>query len=567
MPQSSFKELPFKLNVGMDSYDTGIAEQTLKLQELKNLYPKDNRLFTQRKQKLFQTITDNDPRRIVSFAYYVLDDQPVISLYALGMDHLYQWNTEDQTFNLMTATGGGTYTNDIRTYDPFASMQWEGVVYVTRLRQEILKLQNNIVYDNIDTTVAADTHNLTARYMINAAGHMMLGYTNEGDLNQAVKIRWSDLNAPEDFRSTSLLGGESDSFEFPAENGFISGLTSQRGFTNVYLFNSIWRGRYTPGRTISGVLAPFTFDELFPGLGAVYHYSVAQVKDVDYFIGQDNVYKLDGLNPVEIGDEIWNFFESSHNNLAFGDSVYAHVNERDNEISWLYATNIVGKTYWSIVYNYKEQKWSNRDPQNMFSAFRPSITLKSFYVIDDFDFATYGGIDTFDGESPAGGGETTTYIDGDWQFKILPFRGIFGGELTADIEHGTIYEDVEEFAMFDDTAMACEFETYEFDVNSFFGTKEIDAMKLLIKKSGSPNITLNVSTRPNQDTAFTTSIDIDSSAQLAGATEFYFSNFGVDNFMKFKVSWNNTDANYIEEVYGIAFKVRTPIEDVEQVKQ
>lgn len=564
MPNTT-TELPFRLNIGMDSYDPAISEGDIKVSDLTNLHPKYNRLYANTKQEIFQTMTGDTHALVCSFAEYVLDNKPAVSLYALAHKAPYNFDTASQLFVQMTDVGLTPYEWTTPNFDPFAYVPWGDTVYVTRRAETVAKLTDSIVTPDLDTAPDVPTGNLSARYMIESSGHLMLLNMFETGADQTLRIRWSDLNDPENFTDVVGLGGESDSYTLNRHSGFITGASNQRGYTIIYTYNDIWRATYTPGRTVQGVLSPYTFEAVLPGIGNVYHYAMVSVKNIDFFIGQDNFYILDGLKTVPIGDPIWKYFKETQNNISINESVFAHVDEAENEIFWLYPTTIPNKDFWSVVYNYKENRWSTRDPQNMYASYLPPVRTRTFFAIDDFGLTGYGPIDTFDGQIPPGGDEATTYIDGSWQFQVIPFEGLYGGASTLDAQVPEIYGKSNKFAFFDETPMECSISTFELNANTFLGVKEFPQLKFLYQQTGFVDVKLIVSTRDNQAEPFVDSDVMLLSDQLEGVSEFFFDNFGVGEFVKFRLFWENTDTNYIDEVYGLALKVRTPLSsDVEK---
>jgi len=145
-------------------------------------------------------------------------------------------------------------------------------------------------------------------------------------------------------------------------------------------------------------------------------------------------------------------------------------------------------------------------------------------------------------------------------FAGVPTRGLLGFNSPADTGDGQVYAISTEHADYAGDPIACEIETYEVDLSSFWGVKEITSLKLIYKQTGSVNVKLIVHTRNSQAVAFTVSETLELNTQLEDKFEFYFRARGVGQFIKFQIMWDNTDTDYISEIYGLSLKVKVPVE-------
>lgn len=390
-------ERAFRLNLGINTYDPAFTSETLQLQELRNLEPNFNRLKASTKQVTLQRIQGNEcgPWGVVSFADYVEPTLPSVQIYGFTNFQPFQYKAElvgnGKFVPMIDTKTDEVYKFPFANGDPFASAQFGEGLYITRFGEDVAFIQNNEY-----TPVVTDFEtSLQARYMINSNRHIMVANTIENGSKCTLRVRWSDLNNPNVM--TVLASNEADFFDIDAGDGFITGLSRQRGFVYVYANSAIWVGRYTPGRTIAGgISASYLFEELFTEFGCMFHYSQIQAKEVDYFFGSDNIYSLVGQQLVPIGNPIWQYFLETQDDIGFNQDVFGHVDELNNQVYWQYLTNLPGQKWNQIVFNYKEGKWTTRDPQNAFAAWLPRIKPRISIPIDSWDCPEYPSVNDFD---------------------------------------------------------------------------------------------------------------------------------------------------------------------------
>lgn len=518
-----FEEQLFKLNVGVDTYGPDIADgMSLQFKRLKNVQPESSRFKTPKGLSLLQTIEDvTTPIR--SFAFYTVPTSLFTSLYALSNTSAFQFNFASSLFDVPAF-----YTGFPNTSDPFAKIPWLDAVYVTKRRGKLVKFQNNVATEIPDAPAG--------RYMIIADSHLLIANTTNGTVTHPVRAQWSDLYAPESF----VIGpsSEADFFELSPDDGEITGLSYQRGVTLIYTRSRIWTMRYvkssdeTPGR--------YQFDTLFDDVGNIYHDAQIRVKEVDFFIGSDNIYKLDGFQLKEIGDPIWQFFQDTIANANFQDSVIAIREPSRYEISWIY--NHIDGYRWSIVYNYKEDKWSDRDPQDVYCNINLAFPVQGYIPYEDVHTAY---------EDMA----TKTY-DGAWQFLDTVIRFLYGSSAGKVLlpSNPVVYTKL------DEAPISCEIESYEFDLNSIEDVKEINKLTLLFSKvsitDGEPDLAVQIGLRKNraEDVVWSAAVPlVDMTPRYPDETAFYFRNKGAAKLIRFKLIWTN-NANYsITELVKLSF--------------
>jgi len=511
----SFSEVLFKLNVGVDTYNPDHADGLdLKFLRLKNIQPERNRFQTPRGLMLLQQIfAELDAIR--SFAFYNIPTSQITNLYAISNTRVYEFDFAAQLFNIVAI-----YSSFNNTPDPYAKTSWLDATYVTKRFAPLVKLQGSTA-----TEIAGAPG---GRYMIIADSHLMIANTTSGGLEFPVRVQWSDLYAPESWAVGPA--SEADFFELSPDDGEVTGLSYQRGATLIYTRDRVWVGRYVKGNETT--LGKYQFDTLFSGIGNIYHDAQIRVKEVDYFIGLDNFYKIDGFQLTEIGDPIWQYFQDTIVNANFQDSVIAiHVPDRYS-VAWVYDHVDGGR--WSVVYNYKENKWSDRDPEDVFCVNNFTFPVQGYLAYEDVDVA-YEDMDTEYPPAPA------TY-DGPWQLLGAGVRNLFGsyeGRILVPSSPAA-------YVKFNDAPFDCEFETFEFDFDELDEVKEISRLKVTYSLRNAlldpldNNLELLIGSRNKRDDDVVWSPPILMIEQLADESVFHFRRDGIGKLVRFKLRWSNT---------------------------
>lgn len=518
------KEELFRLNVGVDTYNPDIVDgASLAFKRLKNVQPKFNRFKTPEGLALLQPITDvTSPIR--SFAFYTVPTSLFTSLYALSNTSAFRFNFASSLFETPAF-----YTGFPDTVDPYAKVPWLDAVYITKRNAKLVKFQLDVA---TEITGAP-----SGRYMIIADSHLLVANTTSSSDVHPVRAQWSDLYAPESFAIGPA--SEADFFELSPDDGEITGLSYQRGVTLIYTRTRIWTMRYvkssgdSPGR--------YQFDVLFDDVGNTFHDAQIRVKEVDYFIGSDNIYKLDGFQLKEIGDPIWAFFQETLANANFADSVIAIREPLKYEISWVY--NHVDGYRWSIVYNYKEDKWSDRDPQNVVSNINLAFPVQGYIPWEDVT-------DAWEDMTP------DRAWNGAWQFLDTTVRFLYG----SDAGKVLIPSDPLVYTKLAEAPFDCEIESYELDLNTIEDVKEINKLTLLFSKLatevGVPDLALSVGLRKHraEDVVWSAAkLLTDMTPQYPNETSFYFRNLGAAKLIRFKLAWTNRTQYSITELVKLSF--------------
>lgn len=502
---SSFNEMVSRFNHGVDTYNPPVTGRELFFQRLKNLQPRFGRQVPPFGLTLLETLGDE---QVLEFAYYTNPIDLYSSLYAVTETSIYYYDFVAGGFD-----DTPIYTGFPPSVGPVVTVPWYDRVYITKKLGKLVKCQ---------AAVATEVENAPgARYGVNSNSHLMLAYLTEGSAEVPTRVKWSDLYEPEVFEI--LSSNEADAFDMEATDESITGLSYQRGVNLIYTRNSVWTARYNP------LPIGYRFEPLFTGIGNLYHGAQVRLKEIDLFIGEDNIYVIDGLQLSGIGDPIWAYFKEILY-LADDDTlVKGHIDTQNNEIFWVFPVSASGRL-WSIVYNYKEGKWSDRDPLGMRATLRLKFPLRGFIVIDDVP-------DTID--------TVSDLIDGDWQYPQSNFT-----ELIGDI-NGQILRSSGEFGKTPSSesegVFNCEAHTFEMYFDELDETDEVNAMTLFYAGAGDPDVQLLVGVRKNRKENVTWSPAILITDQIPGETTFNFRNHGAGVLIQFRLIVNNTSTDYVSE--------------------
>lgn len=396
MSKSYSQELPYVVNLGVDTYSPALSAKDLKFCRLSNIQPRLNRLITANGLHALQELAgasssssgSTSSIQVLAFASYTHPTSLYSGLYAIT-------NTSVYAFDFTTSEFGATpiFTGFPDNTDQYSVVPWFDCVYVTKLG---LTVKLAALTATIVTTMPS------ARYAMASSGHMMMANIRSPSGKLPNTIINSDLYLPERFVIDT--DSEADYFEMEASDGEITGLSYQRGNNLIYTRKSIWLATYRNGK--------YTYDPLFSGIGNVYHGAQVRVKEVDMFIGDDGIYVIDGLQLRSIGDPIWTFFKSEVFVTSLASYVTGRVDQNNFEVSWTYPRE--NKAPWSIVYNYKEDKWSDRDPQDISASVHFDAPLRGFAVINSFsDVINSGAI-------------SANMIDGEWQYTTYGLKDLYG---------------------------------------------------------------------------------------------------------------------------------------------
>lgn len=488
------------LNFGVNSYDPGIAGTELQFARLINLQPRKGRFYV---ATSYGETEDLGSETVRAFGSYTVPTDQYSALYAITDTSVFRYNFGTNLFATPAIYTGFTSGDGL-----YAVIPWYDRVYVTKKGGPMVKLQGPVA------TVMSGMP--WARYGLVSNNHLMLANVHSSSESLPTRVQWSDLYEPESFGFSS--SSEADYFDLEPTDEEITGLSYQRGVNVIYSRNSIWLARYGNSQ--------YRFDPLFTGFGNIYHGGQVRMKEVDYFVGMDNFYKLDGLQLSPIGDKIWTFFKATLDDTT--EPYLRTITRADrNEIEWIYP---VSGGVRSVVFNYVTGDWSDKQPQNALCMFESTLKLRGFDVIDDNSSV----IDT-----------VSDTIDGAWQFDTANRKAFIGGD------SGKIYNSGEVFSQYDGTNLVASFQTFEFSFDSIFEEKEFTRLTVIYAGYGTPLLSLQIGQRENLMSAVTWSSSLAIANQITGRTTFHFRNSGVGKLVTFKLAVTNTASDYVSELYRV----------------
>lgn len=500
---------PFRLGDGLDRYNPAVTSDQVKFFTLDNLEPLLGRLVSSRGYHEFQDLVLTSGEQVVSYGFYQLENRRFSNLYAFTNTSVYWYNFETNSFEATPIyTGFGSSTA------PFVLLPWYGALYVTRQNAPIVKIERKVV-----TAVAGAP---AARYGIVANSHAYLASINAGVSTRLARVQWSDLDDLESW-VINPASSEADFFDLEADSMEVTGVSYQRGSPIVYTQNTIWFAFWI------GFPGGFRHEPLFTGIGNIFHNSVVRNKEIDFFIGQDNFYALNGRQLSPIGSEIFEKFIAEVQ-ISADTSVPGFLDSRRNQVFWVY-TKTDGSR-WSVVYNYLEKKWSERDPQGLTTFFdTPRVALRGHDVINNLSST----IDSLSG-----------YIDDLSSGTARALPPLVGGQA---VPVSTVSTDLTKV---DGGQFASKLETFDFFYDHFATVKEMIRAEVEYVGAGSPNLTIRIGTRKNQSADISWSSPIPVSV-FDGTFSFFFRSEAVGKYLRFRFEWKNSAENYISELLMLSF--------------
>jgi len=501
-------ETVVQLATGVDGYSPDVTSSNFKVTRLKNVAPKFGRWKADTRGDVISTLVLDVGDKLERIVYYTHPYDKFSQLYAVSQHHIYRYDFLNDRFYATPI-----YTFPYKQESNIAVVAWYDKLYVTKPRSPIVE---------VSFGKTREVTEFGARYSIICNNHLMVANLSTATGETPIALRWSDLYDPTSFDfSTS---SEADSFELEPQDRKITGLTNQKGVAIIYTHGGIWAGSYANGK--------FSFNPLYSDFGNLFHGAVVQLREVDYFIGEDNIYSLDGTVISTIGDAIWSFFVSDCNFDSVNTLIRTKVDKQESEIAWIYPKK--GGGYWSIVYNYKEQKWSDRDPDGLVSSMNALYKLYGIYTINDIT-------NTINSMS-----DPTQTINGEWQYVDCGYS-----KLSITIDGKVLDDSIRFYSMVNESARSITIETGEIYMESLNVVKEINKITLQYSGAGTPSVTIQLGRRKSRMEAVTWSDPI--SPGYVDRPIFYCRNVGVGKLIRLRINISNTDTNFIAELTGLSF--------------
>ncbi len=158
------------------------------------------------------------------------------------------------------------------------------------------------------------------------------------------RVKWSKLLDP-----TNWIDNTAGEKDFIETDDFISGF-GKVGDKIVVLKEETLVFGYRTG----DALTPFAFPTVRPGIGCVAPYGIAEFMGTIAFIGRDDFYRIEGDQPVAIGERIRHTFFDIAKEVEIT-KAWCGVNYVLYEITWVANTKSYGKL--GFTWNWKHDEW------------------------------------------------------------------------------------------------------------------------------------------------------------------------------------------------------------------
>jgi hypothetical protein len=237
--------------------------------------------------------------------------------------------------------------------------------------------------------------------------------------NNPNRVQWSDINDETDW--TSGAASQADSQDIP-DGGDIVGLTGGE-FGLVFLQNSIHRMSYV------GSPLFFQFDNISRGVGCAANGSIAQYKQVSFFLGDNGFYMCDGQTVTPIGAEKVDRWFFDNVDIQEIDNMSSQVDPERKLVIWNFKNVFNG--YYQLMFQWELQRWSysNIAITSIGGALTAGVTLEQ---LDN-----YGTVDSievsFDARQWAGG---KFFVAGTFGSNVVSIDGtaLTGNLVTGDLQ-------------------------------------------------------------------------------------------------------------------------------------
>lgn len=254
-----------------------------------------------------------------------------------------------------------------------------------------------------------------AKFVTVVRDFVVTGYQS----NNPNRVQWSDINDETDW--TASAASQSDSQDIP-DGGDIVGLTGGE-FGLIFLQNSIHRMTYV------GSPLFFQFDNISRGVGCAANGSIAQYKQVSFFLGDNGFYMCDGQTVTPIGAEKVDRWFWENVDIQDLDNMSAQVDPERKLVIWNFKNVFAG--YYQLMYQWELNRWSysNIAISSIGGALTAGVTLEQL--------DSYGTVDSievsFDARQWAGG---KFFVAGTFGSNVVSLEGpsLTGNLVTGDLQ-------------------------------------------------------------------------------------------------------------------------------------
>jgi len=189
------------------------------------------------------------------------------------------------------------------------------------------------------------TYAQNARYMVAYDERLWLADMTVSGVRSPWFLRWSAIGDPTDFSGTSAGWKAFLDTEEPLTNlGVVGGLLFVYKKTMFHI-----------GRKTGIPAAPVSWPQDRRGAGVYAPDSLVHALGTNYFVGVDDIYKINGDQAISVGEPVREQFFSMVSDTELT-KVFGSVSLRFNQILW--AMTDTDGNQWVWTYNYQQNSWS-----------------------------------------------------------------------------------------------------------------------------------------------------------------------------------------------------------------
>lgn len=325
-------------------------------------------------------------------------------LFAASAAKIYKFDPTNLNFTDVSKSGG--YSN------PPADVVQFGNVLISSNGADKLQswtIGSSTAWDDVDASAPI------AKFVTVVRDFVVTGYQS----NNTNRVQWSDINDETDW--TASAASQSDSQDIP-DGGDIVGLTGGE-FGLIFLQSSIHRMSYV------GSPLFFQFDNISRGVGCAANGSIAQYKQVSFFLGDNGFYMCDGQTVTPIGAEKIDRWFWDNVDIQDLDNMSSQVDPERKLVIWNFKNVFAG--YYQLMYQWELNRWSysNIAITSIGGALTAGVTLEQ---LDN-----YGTVDSievsFDARQWAGG---KFFVAGTFGTNVVSLEGptLTGNLVTGDLQ-------------------------------------------------------------------------------------------------------------------------------------
>lgn len=155
-------------------------------------------------------------------------------------------------------------------------------------------------------------------------------------------------------------------------------------------------------------------------------------------------------------------------------------------------------------------------------------------------------------------------IIGNWQYIAFPINNIYIGnglnfQLAGPNTGDTyIFKAIYNKYGLGNKGLTCVAETYPFIFTSLKKVKELESLNLAYKGTGIiPNVEIGRQRNFNDEIMWTT---VTPFTNKEGYTQYFIREVGEYKYIRFRISWNNTETKYISELTAVSITIKTLVD-------